>query len=215
MGKQWKQWNFIFWGSKITADGDCSHGIKRSLLLGRKVITNLDSVLENTDITLPAKVRIVKAMVFLVWMWDLDHKKGWAQRIDEFELWVWKRILRVPWPARRSNQSIPEEINPKCSLEGLMLKLQYPLPHYVKSQFIGKDPDAGKDRGQEEKRATEDEMFGWHHRLNAHKFEPTPGASERRGSLTSYSTQGGKQMTGIWLSNWTTASANDQLLNEN
>ena len=127
-----------------------------------------------------------------VWMWDLDHKKGWAQRIDAFELWVWKRLLRVPWPARRSNQSVLKEINPRYSLEGLMLKLQYPLPHYVKSQFIWKDPDAGKDWGQEEKRATEDEMVGWHCQLNAHKFEPTRGASERQGSLMCCSPQGCK-----------------------
>ena len=118
--------DFIFWGSKITADGDCSHEIKRRLLLGRKVMSNLDSILKNRDITLPTKVRLVKAMVFLVVMYECESwtvKKVECQRIDAFELWCWRRLLRVPWTARRSNQSILKEISPGCSLEGLMLKL--------------------------------------------------------------------------------------------
>ena len=118
---------FIFWGSKITADGDCSHEIKRRLLLERKVMTNLDSILKGRDITLPTKVRLVKAIVFPVVMYGCESwtvKKAEDRKIDAFELWYWRRLLRVPWTARRSNQSILKEINPGCSLEGLMLKLK-------------------------------------------------------------------------------------------
>ena len=122
--------DFIFWGSKITADGDCSHEIKRRLLLGRKVMTNLDSILKSRDITLPTKVHLVRAMVFPVVMYRCESwtiKKAESQRIDAFELWCWRRLLRVPWAARRSNLSVLKEISPGCSLEGLMLnlKLQY------------------------------------------------------------------------------------------
>ena len=119
--------DFTSLGSKITADGDCSHEIKRRLLLGRKVITNLDSIFKSRDITLPTKVRLVKAMVFPVVMYGCESwtvKKAECQRIDAFELWGWRRLLRVPWTARRSNQSILKEISPGCSLEGLMLKLK-------------------------------------------------------------------------------------------
>ena len=122
--------DFIFAVSKITADGDCGHEIKRRLLLGRKVMTNLDSILKSRDITLPTKVHLVKAMVFPVVMYGCESwtvKKAECHRIDAFELWCWRRLLRVPWTARRSNQSILREIGPGCSLEGLMLrlKLQY------------------------------------------------------------------------------------------
>ena len=119
--------NFILGGSKITADGDCSHEIKRRLLLGRKSMTNLDSILKSRDITLPTKVCLVKAMVFPVVMYGYESwtiKKAEHRRIDAFELWCWRRLLRVPWTARRSNQSIWKEISPGCSLEGLMLKLK-------------------------------------------------------------------------------------------
>ena len=119
--------DFIFWGSKITADGDCSHDIKRHLLLGRKVMTNLDSIFKSRDITLPTKVRLVKAMVFPVVMYGCESwtvKKAERQRIDAFELRCWRRLLRVPWTARRSNQSILKEISPGISLEGMMLKLK-------------------------------------------------------------------------------------------
>ena len=124
--------DFIFLGSKITEDGDCSHEIKRRLLLGRKVITNLDSILKSRDIALPTKVHLVKAMLFLVVMYGCEIwtiKKVEHQKIDAFELWFWRRLLQVPWTARRSNQSILKEISPGCSLEGLMLKL--------KSQYFG------------------------------------------------------------------------------
>ena len=115
--------DFIFLGSKITADGDCSHEIKRRLLLGRKVTTNLDSIFKSRDITLPKKVRLVKVMVFPVVMYGCESwtvKKAECRRIDAFELWCWRRLLRIPWTARRSNQSILKEISPGCSLEGLM-----------------------------------------------------------------------------------------------
>ena len=120
--------DFIFLGSQITADGDCSHEIKRWLLLGRTVMTNLDSILKSRDITLSTKVHLVKAMVFPMVMYGCESwsiKKAEHRRIDAFELWCWKRLLRVPWTARRSNQSILKEISPEYSLEGLMLKLQY------------------------------------------------------------------------------------------
>ena len=119
--------DFIFWGSKITADGDCSHKIKRRLLLGRKIMTNLGSIFKSRDITLPTKVHLVKAMGFPVVMYGCESwtvKKAECRRIDAFELWCWRRLLRVPWTARRSNQSLLKEIGPGCSLEGLQLKLK-------------------------------------------------------------------------------------------
>ena len=142
--------DFIFGGSKITADGDCSHEIKRRLLFRRKVMTNLDSILKSRDVTLSTKVRLVKAMVFPVVMYGCESwtiKKAECRRIDAFELWCWRRLLRVPWTARRSNQSILKEISPGCTLEGLMLKLklQY-FGHLMRRvDSFGKDPDAGKD----------------------------------------------------------------------
>jgi len=130
--------DFIFLGSKITADGDCSHEIKRHLLLGRKVMTNLDSILKSRDITLPTKVRLVKAMVFPVVMYGCESwtvKKAECQSIDTFDLWCWRRLLKVPWTARRSNQSILKEISPGISLEGIMLKLKLQVlwPPHAKS----------------------------------------------------------------------------------
>ena len=119
--------DLIFLGSRITADGDCSHEIKRCLLLGRKVMTNLDSIFKSRDITLLTNVHLIKAMVFPVVMYGSENwtvKKAERQRIDAFELWCWRRLLRVPWTARRSNQSILKEISPGCSLEGMMLKLK-------------------------------------------------------------------------------------------
>ena len=150
--------------------------IKRCLLLGRKVRANLDSILKSRDITLPTKVHLVKAMVFPVVMCGCESwtvKKAERQRIDAFELWCWTRLLRVPWTARRSNQAILKEISPGCSLEGLMLKLklQYFGHLMQRADSLGKNPDAGRDWGQEEKGTTEDNMAGWHHRLDGHEFE--------------------------------------------
>ena len=164
-----------FSGSKITAEGDCSHQIKWHSLLGRKVMTTVDSILKSRDITLSTKIRLVKAMVFPVVMygcesWTINKAECW--RIDAFELWSWRRLLRVPWTARRSSQSILGEISPGCSLEGLMLrmKLQYRPPD-GKSWLIWKDPDAGKYWRQEGQGTMEDEMIGWHHWLNRQEFE--------------------------------------------
>ena len=158
--------DFIFLGSKITADGDCSHEIKRCLLPGRKVMTNLDSIFKSRDITLPTKVRLVKAMVFPVVMYECERwtvKKAEHWRIDAFELWCWRRLLRVPCTARRSNQSILKEISPGCSLEGLMLKLklQY-FGHLMrrvnsleKTQMLGRIGDRRR-RGQQRMRWLDD-----------------------------------------------------------
>ena len=172
MGKQWKQpQTLFFWrrgGSKITADGDCSFKIKRRLLLGRKAMNNLDSRLKSRFTTLLTKVHLVKAMVFPVVMYGYESwtiKKAEHQRIDAFELWYWRRLFRVPWTTRRSNQSVLKEINPEYSLEELMLKLQY-FGHLMWRTDSLEKTDAGKDWGQEEKRVTEDEMIGWHHWLN-------------------------------------------------
>ena len=138
MGKQWKQCQTIFWGSKITADVECSHEIKRHLLLGRKLMTNLDSILNSRDITLPTKVCLVNAVVFPVVIYGCESwtiKKAEHRRTDAFELWCWRRLLRVSWSAKRSNQSILKEISPGISLEGMMLKLklQYFWPPHAKS----------------------------------------------------------------------------------
>ena len=196
---------FIFLGSEITVDSSCSHDIKRHLLLGRKAMTNLDSVLKSRDIALPTKVCIVKAMIFPVVTYGHEGwtiKKAECQRIDALELWCWRRLLRVPWTARRSYQSILKKII-EYSLEGLMLTLKF--------QYFGcltqransrKDPDAKKDWRQEEKGMTEDEMVGWHHQLNGHKFEQAPGDGEGQGSLAYCSPWGCKESdTTEWLNN--------------
>ena len=175
MGKQWKTViDFIFLGSKITADGDCSHEIKRCLLLGRKVMTNLDSILKNRHITLPTKVCLVKTMIFPVVMhgcesWTIKKAEHW--RIDAFELWCWRRLLRVHWTTRRSNQSILKEISPEHSLEGLMLKLKLQYIGHLVQRTDSLDADAGKDWRWEETGTIENEMVGWHHRLDGHEFE--------------------------------------------
>ena len=141
--------DFIFLGSKITGDGDCSHDIKRWLLLGRKVMTNLDSILKNRDITLPTKVHLVKAMVFLVVMYGCDSwtiKKAERRRINAFELWCWRRLLRLPWTAGRSTQSILKKISPEYPLEVLILKLklQY-FGHLMQRADSFEDSDVGQD----------------------------------------------------------------------
>ena len=166
--------DFIFWGSKIIADGDCSHEIKRRLLLGRKVMTNLDRILKSRDITLPTNVCLIKAMVFPVVMYGCESwtvKKAERQRIDAFELCCCRRLLRVPWTARKSNQSILNETSPGCSLEGLMLKLklQY-FGHLMwRVDSLEKTLMLGGIGGR--RRSGWQEMAGWHHRLNRHEFE--------------------------------------------
>ena len=209
MGKQWKQWQTLFFGgSKITADSDCSHEIKRRLLLGRKVMTNLDSILKSRDITLPKKIRLVKAMVFPVVMYGFESwtiKKTECWRIDAFELWCWRRLLRVPQTARRSNQSILKEISPEYSLEGLMLKLklQYFGHLMQRTDSLEKDPDAGKDWRREEKGTTEDEMVGWHHRLDGYEFEQALGVGDGQESLACCNPCGHKESDTTERLNWT------------
>ena len=180
--------DFIFLASKITADGDCSHEIKRCLLLGRKAMTNLDSILKSRDITLTTKVRIkvrlVKAIVFPVVMYRCESwtiKKAERQRTDTLKLWCWRRFLRVPWAAKRSNQSILKEINPKYSFEGLMLKLKLQYFGHLK-QRANSFPwcwERLKTEGGDDK----EEMVGWHHQLDGHESEQTPGYGEGQGSL--------------------------------
>ena len=169
--------DFILGGSRITADGVCSHEIKRCLFLGRKAMTNLDSILKTRDLILPTKVHLVKAMVFPVVLYGCRSwtvKKAECRRIDAIELWCWRRLSESLETARISNQSILKEICPEYSLEGLMLKLK--LQYFdVKNWLIWKHPDAGKDWGQEEKGMTEDEMVGWHHWLDGHEFEQALG----------------------------------------
>ena len=168
-------------------------------------MTNLDSILKNRDITLPTKVCLAKVMVFPVVMRGCESwtiKKAEHRRIDGFELWCWRRLLRVRWTARRSNQSILKEMSPGCSLEGLMLRLKFQYwPPDVKSWFIWKDPDAGKDWGQEEKGTTEDEMVEWHHWFKGHELGWAPGVGVGQGGLACCSPWGHKSWA--WLSDWT------------
>jgi len=168
-------------------DDDYIHEIKRCLLLGRKAMTNLDGILNSRDIILLTKVHLAKAMVFPVVMYRCECRtirKPERQRIDAFKLWCWRRLLRVPWTARRSNQSILREVNPDYSLEGLMqAETSIFWPPDGKNWLIEKDPDAGKDWRQDEKEVTEVEMVGWHLWLNWHEFEQTQGDSEGQGTL--------------------------------
>ena len=162
---------FILGDSKITTDGDCNHEIKRCLLLGRKAMTNLDNILKSRDFILPAKVHIVKALVFLVVMCGCESctiKKAECQRIDAFELWCWRRLLRAPWTARRSNQAILNEISSEYSLEE--------LTHWNR-------PWCWERLRAEVKGMKENEMPSWHHRFSGHVFEQTPGNSEGQGRL--------------------------------
>ena len=175
MGKQWKQWLTIFLGSKITADGDCSHEIKRHLLLGRKVTTKLDSILKSRDITLLTKVHLVKAIGFSsshVWMWELDYKKSWASKDRCFWHVVLEKTLESPLDCKEIKSVHPKRNQSwvfigRTDVEAETLIL---WPPDVKSWLIWKDPDAGKDWGQDEKGTTEDEMVGWHHQLSGHEF---------------------------------------------
>ena len=198
--------DFIFGGSKITADGDCSHEIKRRLLLGSKVMTNLDSILKSRDITLPTKVHLIKATVFPVVMdgcesWTIKRAEFW--RIDAFELWCWRRLLRVPWTARRSNQSILKEISPGCSLEGQQGYWSWNSNTLGTSfeELTPWSPDAGKDWRWEEKGTTEDELVGWYHWLNVHGLGWTLGVGDGWGGLVCCSPWGSQSQTR--LSHWT------------
>ena len=188
---------FIFLSSKITADGDCSHEIRRRLLLRRKVMINRDSILKTRDITLSKMVHLVKAMVFPVVTFGCESwtiKKAECQRIDAFELWCWRRLLRVPWTSRRHNQSILKEISPESSLKGLMLKLklQY-FGHLMQSaDSLEKTLMLGKTQGRR-RRGRQDEMVGWHHLLNGHGFGWTPGVGDGQGGLACCGSWGRKE----------------------
>ena len=193
MEKQWKQWETLLWGgSKITADGDCSHEIKRHFLLGRKAMTTLDSILKSRDITLPTKVHLVKAMVFPIvthWCESWTVKKAECQRTDVFKLWCWRRLLRVDYKEI-------QPVHPKGNQSWIFIgrtdsEAETPilwLPD-AKNGLIGKDPDAGQDRRLEEKRTTEDGMVGWHHRLDGREFEQAPGVDGKPGVLLSMGSQ--------------------------
>ena len=192
MGNNGNSERLYFIGLQITADGDYRHEIQRCLLLGgkkkKKNMTNLDSISKSRDITLPTKIHLVKAMVFPVVMYGCESwtiKKAESRRIDALELWCWRRLLRVPWTARRSTKSILKEISPEYSLEGLMLKLKLGYFGHLRQRTdsFGKDPDAGKDCRQEEKWTAEDETVGWHHRLDGREFEQAPGVGDGQGGL--------------------------------
>ena len=209
MGKQWKLWETIFLDSKITADGDCSHEIKRHLLLGRKAMTNLDSISKCRNITLTTKVCVVKAVVFPVAMCGCESwtkEKAEHQRTDAFELWFGEGSWRVPWrlSARRSNQSILKEISPECSLEGCAeaeALILWPLD--AKNWLIGKDLDARKDWRQEQKGTTEDEIVGWYHRLDGNEFVKALGVADGQGIQMFCSLWGCKELDMIELLHWT------------
>ena len=199
--------DFIFGGSKISADGDCSHEIKRHLLFGRKVMTNLDNILKSRDITLSTTVHLVKAMVFPVVMyvcesWTIKKAEHW--RIDAFGLWCWRRLFRVPWTARKSNQSILKEIRPEYSLERLMWSWNSntlaswcgELTHWKRHWFWG-------SLWQKEKGTTEHGMVGWHHQLNVHEFGWTPGVGDGQGGLAWCSPWGRKELDTTEQLNWT------------
>ena len=171
------------------ADGDCRHEIKRCLLLGRKVMTNLDSIWKSRDITLSTNIRLVKAVVFPVVTYGCESwtiKKVEHRRIDAFELWCWRRLLRVPWTARKSNQSILKEISPVYSLERLMLKLKLQYFGYLmwRTDSLEKTLMLGNIEGRRRRgRMTEDEMVGWHHWLNGHELKQALGVGDGQGSL--------------------------------
>ena len=201
--------DFIFLGSKITEDADCSHEIKRCLLLGRKIMTNLDSIFKSRDITLPTKVCLVKAMVFPVVMYGCDSwnvKKAEHWRINAFELRCWRKLLRVPWTARRSNQSILKEIIPEINqfIGRTDAEAETPIfwPPNVKSWLTWKDSDAGRDWGQKEKGTTEDEMAGWHHWLDGRESEWTPGVGDGQGGLACCGSWGHKESGMTERLNW-------------
>ena len=200
MVEKWKQWQIFFpLGSKITVDSDCSHEIKRHLLLERKAMTNLDSVLKSRHITLPTKVHPVKAMVFLVVMYGCEKciiKKAECSSIDAFKLWCWRRLLRVPWTARRSNQSILKETNPEYSLEGLMLKLRLQYFGYLmwRTDSLKKTLMLGKIEGR---RRRGWQRMRWLDGITDSMdmmFEQTLGDSERQGSLVCCSPRSCKEL---------------------
>ena len=186
MGKQWKQCQTIFLGSKITADGDCSHDIKRRLLLGMKVMTNLDSIFKSRDITLPTKVHLVKAVIFPVVMCgcELDCEESWALKNWCFWIVVLEKTLESPWECKEV-QPVHSKDQSWVFIGGTDVEAETPIlcPPDLESWLIWKDPDAGRDWGQEEKGTTEDEMIGWHRWHNEHGFDWTLGVGDGQGGL--------------------------------
>ena len=198
MGKQWKQWETILGGSKITVDGDCSHEIKRCLLLGRKAMTNLDIILKSRDMMLPKKGLPSQSYVFSsshVWMWELDYKESWAPKNWCFWTVVLEKTLESPLDCKEI-----QPVHPKGNQSWIFIgrtdaKTETPIlwPPDVRNWLIGKDLDAGKDWRWEEKGTTEDEIVGWHHQLNEHEFASTPGGGNGQGGLTCCSPWGRKE----------------------
>ena len=208
MEKQWKQWLTIFGGSKITADGDYSHEIKRCLLLGRKVMTNPDSILKSRDITLSTKVCIVKAMVFSsghVWMWELDYKESWVPKNWCFWTVVLEKTLESPLDCKGVQPVHPKGDQSWVFIGRTDVEAETPILGHLmqKSWLIGTDPDAGKDWGKEEKGMAEDEMVGWHHWLNRHGFGWTLGVGDGQRGLACCSSWSCKESDTTERLNWT------------
>ena len=203
---------FIFLGSKITADGDCSHDIKRRLLLGGKVMTNLDSILKNRDITLSTKVCLVKAMYGFscghVWMWELDYKEDRVPKNWCFWSMVLEKTLECPLDCREIQLVHPKGAQTWVFIGKTDVEAETPIlwPPDAKSWLIGKDPDAGKNWGKEQKGTTENEMAGWHHWLDGHEFEWTPGVGDRQGGLACCGSWGRKELDMTEKLNWTETS---------
>ena len=202
--------DFVFLGSKITADGDCSHEIKRSLLLGRKAMTNLDSVLKSRDITLPTKVHTSQSYGFFsshLWMGELDHKESWVPKKKAEHFWtvMLEEILERPLNWKKIKLVNPKENQSCIFIGGTDAEAETPIlwSSDMKNWFIGKDPDAGKDWRQEEKGMTEDEMVGWHHQLNGHVFEEALRVGDGQGSLACCIPCGRKELDTTELLNWT------------
>ena len=201
MGKQGKQWQTIFLGSKITTDGDCSHEIKRCLFLGRKAMNNLDSILKSRDITLPTKIHLVKAMG----MWELDYKESWVPKNWCFWTVMLEKTLESPLDRKEI-----KPVNPKGNQSWIFIGrtdaeavTSTLWPPDAKNWLTGKDPDARKDWRQEEKGTTEDEMVGWHHQLDVHEFEQAPGVGNGQGILECCSPRGHKEWDTTERLNWT------------
>ena len=209
MGKQWKQCQTLFlWGSKITADGDCHHEIKRRLLLGRKVMTNLDSILKSRDITLPTKVLSSQRYGFSsshIWMWELDYKESWVLKNWCFWTVVLVKTLESPLICKEIQPFHPKGDQSWVFIGRTDVEAETPTlwPPDAKSWLIWKDPDAGKDWGQEEKGTTENEMVGWHYHLNGHGSGWTPGVGDRQGGLACCGSWGRKESNTTEQLNWT------------
>ena len=207
MGKQWKQWQTIFGGSNISADGDCSHEIQRHLLLGRTAMTNLDSILKSRDIILLTKSILPKLWFFSshVWMWELDHKESWRPKNWCFRNMMLKKTLENPLDSKKIQIAQPKRNQSWIFIGRTDAEAEIPIvwPPDVKNWLLAKDPNAGEDWGQEEKGTTEDEMVGWHHQLYGHEFEHAPGVDDGQGGLACCSPWGCKESDTTERLNWT------------